>query len=539
MQNPGVRKELQWELRSLLPARLPEFLAKQRWFGGKARQVLSTTIGDIIPMRRNDFEALWLMVDVRYAGGSEEKYSVPVVCVEGSAGVPADESVLLTVKNEESGTALVVRDASKSDEFLRLLLEAIQRKAAFRGEGGELHGSASADAARLAAASEMLKPRHLVGEQSNTSVIYGDRLILKFFRLLEEGINPDLEIGRFLSEKTHFAHVPQLAGYLEYRAKDGEQMTQGILQAFVPNQGDAWRCTLRLLPAFYEAVRRRAGAGGEVLALERGTHPMREIPEFARAALEPHLSAAALLGQRTAELHLALAADTSDPAFAPEPFTMQFQQQLRHSLVELVRATFQLLCGKLPQLPAEWRRKAKQVVGRKERIVERFDSILNMPIHALRTRIHGDYHLGQALYTGSDFVIIDFEGEPARPLVERRSKRSPLQDVASMMRSFHYAAFAPLLGASGDKPARDELSRLAPWAEAWGAWVTNRFLAEYFKTSGSAAYLPSSRGQTKSLLDLHLLEKAIYELTYELNNRPKWVGIPLEGIVRLLSAERG
>jgi maltose alpha-D-glucosyltransferase / alpha-amylase len=161
---------------------------------------------------------------------------------------------------------------------------------------------------------------------------------------------------------------------------------------------------------------------------------------------------------------------------------------------------------------------------------------LKEPIRATRTRIHGDYHLGQVLYTGSDFVIIDFEGEPARTLVERRIKRSPLQDVAGMLRSFHYAAFAPLLtAAEADSDSGKDASALGTWAESWNASVTDRFLASYFQAAKSAAYLPESREETKILLELHLLEKAVYELGYELNNRPTWVGIPLEGIARLLS----
>jgi maltose alpha-D-glucosyltransferase/alpha-amylase len=161
---------------------------------------------------------------------------------------------------------------------------------------------------------------------------------------------------------------------------------------------------------------------------------------------------------------------------------------------------------------------------------------LSQPIHATRTRIHGDYHLGQVLYTGSDFVIIDFEGEPARPLAERRIKRSPLQDVAGMLRSFHYAAFAPLLTSVGEKTMpSEEAGRLSPWAESWNSWVADRFLASYFDIAGAASYLPRSREETQNLLELHLLEKAVYELGYELNNRPSWVGIPLQGISKLLS----
>jgi maltose alpha-D-glucosyltransferase/alpha-amylase len=232
-------------------------------------------------------------------------------------------------------------------------------------------------------------------------------------------------------------------------------------------------------------------------------------------------------------MHLALASEPRDPAFSPESFTMDFQEALEHSIRELTVRVFDLLRERRSSLPSEWQDRADELAGRQEEIAHRVQSALGKPIHARRTRIHGDYHLGQVLYTGSDFVIIDFEGEPARPLAERRTKRSPLQDVAGMLRSFHYAAFAPLLG---EKPIRTaDLGRLSSWAETWNAWVASRFLASYFETSGSAPYLPQSREETQTVLELHVLEKAIYELGYELNNRPAWVGIPLQGISNLLS----
>jgi maltose alpha-D-glucosyltransferase/alpha-amylase len=315
-------------------------------------------------------------------------------------------------------------------------------------------------------------------------------------------------------------------------------MAQGILQGFVPNQGDAWRYTLRLLSEFYQGAAKHPG---EDLAPDHN-HPNvrgkeRELPEFARASVSSYVTAAGLLGQRTAEMHLALASEPHDPAFRPERFTMEFQRVLERSLLELTGRVFGLLRERASSLPVAWRSKAAELASREDDIVRRFQSALSKPIDATRIRIHGDYHLGQVLYTGSDFVIIDFEGEPARPLAERRNKRSPLQDVAGMLRSFHYAAFAPLLAPVGDRPVpAEEIGQLSSWAEAWNAWVAERFLASYFAISGRASYLPGSRQETQTVLELHLLEKAIYELGYELNNRPTWVGIPLQGISRLLSA---
>jgi maltose alpha-D-glucosyltransferase / alpha-amylase len=535
MANFAVAKEVYSQLQRSLPPQLPAFLSRQRWFGGKARQVRAAELADVIPIRGGAFEFLLLVVSVKYADGTEESYAIPVLCTQERSSSIEMYSTSLIAEAQQPGSALVLTDALKNEDFLNALLEMIRSTAAMEGHEGVLRGLQTTAYSHLYPSSAgILKPKPVHAEQSNTSIIYGDRLILKFFRRLEEGINPDLEVGTFLTEKAHFAHIPQLAGSLEYCTHGGRRMVQGVLQAFVPNRGDAWSYTLDSLREFYEAVARQPV---DVAPLDPGNassaQPKRDLPEFARKSVDPYLEAAGLLGQRTAEMHLALASEPHDPVFLPEPFTMEFQLALQRSLIELTTRVFGLLREKLVSLPIEWRNKADEISGWEREAVRRFQATLSPPIHALRLRIHGDYHLGQVLYTGSDFVIIDFEGEPARPLAERRIKRSPLQDVAGMLRSFHYAAFAPLLGET-PVPAKD-LRRLSSWAEMWNTWVSSRFLADYFATSGEAAYLPPSRAETRNVLELHLLEKAIYELGYELNNRPTWVGIPLQGVSGLLS----
>ena len=519
MADPAVGKEMYPELRRSLPAQLPAFLVGRRWFGGKARQIRATELVDVIPIRSTDASAFLLVVAVKYADGAGETYAVPLLRTEQTAGAAAAAGhAALKIDAPKSGGSIVFTDALQNEAFLSMLFELIQRQEVLPGEKGELRGLQTSAFARMyPASSANLRPRPVGAEQSNSSTIYGDRLILKFFRRVEAGINPDLEIGNFLTEKAHFAHIAQVAGSLQYWTRDGKQMVQGILQAFVPNQGDAWSYTLRSLADFYAAG------------------PAQTLPAGDSAAA--YLASAGLLGQRTAEMHLALASDPHDRAFAPEPFTMEFQRTLENSMLELVKRVFTLLREKISSLPTAWQSRASDLAGREREIAGRFQSALSRPIAATRTRIHGDYHLGQVLYTGSDFVIIDFEGEPARPLAERRNKRSPLQDVAGMLRSFHYAAFAPLLAAVGEKPApAEDAGRLSSWAEAWNARVADRFLASYYDTAGAASYLPENREEAQKLLDLHLLEKAVYELGYELNNRPTWVGIPLQGIARLLAS---
>ena len=255
------------------------------------------------------------------------------------------------------------------------------------------------------------------------------------------------------------------------------------------------------------------------------------MPPLALVSFGGYLESARLLGRRTAELHAALASDHEDSRFAPEPFTSFYQRSLYQSMRTLTQGVFRVLRSKARDIP-----QAIQVMDLQGAIEERFRSILAPKIEASRIRCHGDYHLGQVLYTGKDFVIIDFEGEPARPLSERRIKRSPLTDVAGMIRSFHYAAYTALIGQTGGAIPVDNPAILEPWALFWYSWVSAEFLRSYLEMAETDAFLPPSREHLRTLLDAFLLEKALYELAYEVNNRPQWVRIPIEGVIQLLEA---
>jgi len=515
------------ELRRALPAQLPPFLVARRWFGGKARQILGVEIADAIPVSSDETKAVVLVVVVKYLEGADETYSIPFV---RTAKMSGESRTGATLKVEMAdGSVLAFEDAFPRPQFLAELLNIIEQEGETQGEKGRLRGSRTAAFTELLAASDAAEPKPLTGEQSNSSAVYGNRLILKFFRRFEQGENPDLEIGRFLTERARFPHVPRIAGYIEYELKSGTPATQAILQEFVANWGDAWRYALKTLNAFYE----RCGDANQ----QNEVGVSEDLPEFAGEPMGRLLQETGLLGKRTAELHLALSSERDDPAFAPEPFTMEFQNSLETSFVELTTRTFGLLRARMSNVPAEYKDKSTAIAAREQDIVRRFQTALSAPIEAMRARIHGDYHLGQVLYTGSDFVIIDFEGEPARPLAERRIKQSPLQDVAGMLRSFHYAAFAPLLAPStGQFISRSPIANIGRWAEAWSRCAANRFLGQYYETSGAAPFLPAGSQARAKLLEVYLLAKAVYELGYELNNRPAWVGIPLEGISRLLSS---
>jgi maltose alpha-D-glucosyltransferase/alpha-amylase len=375
-------------------------------------------------------------------------------------------------------------------------------------------------------------------EQSNSSVLYGERLVLKVFRRLSEGVNPDLEMGRFLTERAGFPHIPAVAGALEYRVGRREPMTLGILQAFVANEGDAWHFTLDQLEAYYErALALQAEAPEMPLPKGNPLELIEENPPPALLEMGTHLELARLLGQRTAELHLALAHDREDPDFAPEPFTTLYQRSIYESMRTSATRNLKLLRGRLGDLTEPAASEARPLLEREGELLEAFRSIVGSRLGGMRLRVHGDYHLGQVLYTGNDFVIIDFEGEPARPLTERRLKRSPLRDVAGMLRSFDYAAHTALFGSAERGAIREEdVPILLPWARSLGQWTGSAFLRAYLPPIQAAGLVPAEREQLGVLLRVLLLDKAVYELGYELNNRPGWSRIPIRGILDLLGA---
>jgi maltose alpha-D-glucosyltransferase / alpha-amylase len=358
-------------------------------------------------------------------------------------------------------------------------------------------------------------------------------VMLKLFRRLTAGINPDLEIGRQLTEHESFAHVPKVAGALEYRCGSNHQFTVAILHEFVPNVGDAWTTTLDELGRYFERV--QSQTPDALLQLDSPLELLdAELPPLAQETIGGYLSLAELLGRRTAELHVTLSKTEGGPAFAPEPFTRLYQRALYQSMRSQTRGTVELLSTQVKRLDEEAQELAKQAIEKERRILARLSELLPQRIDSKRIRCHGDLHLGQVLFTGKDFVIIDFEGEPERPVSERRIKASPLRDVASMLRSFHYVSHAALRGHTSTRALEHASISNETWAAFWSTWVSATFLRSYLAEARAGDFLPADRAQLRTLLAAYLLEKALYELRYELNNRPDWIRIPLEGILQLL-----
>ena len=528
-------------LKSGLPSALPHFLTMQRWFGGKARTIRSVEVSDIVPFDSGTLRSYLILAQVEYAAGPADTYNIPLLRAPEGISPPGGFSSL-TVRTGSLPDEIILCDALTDEQFLNHLLEAIAKGVSVPGARGQVRAVATAALHSLWQPSQgLLVPSVMNAEQSNSSVVYENRLVLKMFRRLEEGLNPDLEISAFLTGKTSFRNVPALAGYLEYLNEAGTITALALLQGYVTNRGDAWKFTLKALAEYYENASQWGSLGSsEVPGAPLLTLSGQAIPDEALRRIGRYLDAAALLGRRTAELHLALASVPDDPEFAPQQFTATDRQAFANSATQLLTSNFALLRRLKDELPDQARDDAGQVLQLEEIARRRFQRLGELKGSAMLTRIHGDYHLGQVLFTGTDFVIIDFEGEPARPLEERRKKRSPLQDVAGMLRSFHYAAYAPLLQQqSGEPPSPEELRARANYAQYWQKWVSAAFLKAYLEVSENSIVIPQDRAELALLLDVYLLDKAIYELGYELNNRPTWVRIPLDGISQLLQPAIG
>jgi trehalose synthase-fused probable maltokinase len=524
-------------LLTALPGLLPEYLMRQRWFGGKARGVQSVEVSDAIPLAGGSVPAVVALARVQFVDGDSHVYAVPLAAAspERAAALSREgrDGLILSVPAATQGQPDEKWcDALWDPEWPQALLGALAEGRSFRGTTGELRGVPTRAFARLRGdAKQVLAPSVMSAEQSNTSVRFADRLIFKLFRRLQTGVNPDVEICTFLTERTSFKHFPAVAGSLILR-QDGCDTSLAILQAFVSNRGDAWKYTLAELDSYFDRLGDRAHgpapAAARLFPLPVSS-PAEGAPPSVESNLGAYLGSARLLGERTAQLHLALASVADDAAFSPEPFSPSYQRSLYEFMLNLSTDVFALLRRRLDQLGAGLRQPARDVLQREGEVEDRLRSVLDRPIEALRIRIHGDYHLGQVLYTGDDFVIIDFEGEPARSVSDRRIKRSPLRDVAGMLRSFHYAAFTAFLrraeGADGPKSAALEC-----WARHWQASASAAFLKAYLSAARGAAFLPHEPAEIETLLRAFLLDKAVYELGYELNNRPDWVKIPLQGI---------
>jgi maltose alpha-D-glucosyltransferase/alpha-amylase len=533
-----------------LEAALPGFLEHNRWYAGRARTIRTVETLDVVPLARSraaKAQAFLVLVQIDYVDGEPETYVLPlsVTDVLMADQVLADHpnSAVAWIDVRSTGERLFLHDAFVDPSFMAATLEAFRKRRSFASLGGaELRATVTPRFRRAlqGVAPENLGVNPIGAEQSNSSVAFGHHVVMKMFRRAQEGVNPDLEIGRFLTEEAGFEHSAPVLGALEYqKGLRGEPRTISLVSGYVANEGDAWHYTLDQLGLFYESALRSIPdemlwvPAWDAMFDSLGYMPLDAVAD----AIGPYLDSAETLGVRTAELHHALASGVDD-AFAPEPFSTLYQRSLYQSMRAQVRGTLSMVRRSLRHLDARTRPLAELVLESESEILGCFDELRKHPFDVHRIRVHGDYHLGQVLHSGREFVIIDFEGEPSRAPTERRIKRGALSDVAGMMRSFQYARVAALR-------SLDERGLLAPenWeamtqrGRVWQHWVTIRFLTGYLDTAADAFFVPADLDDVRVLLGAYSLDKALYETRYELNHRPDWVSIPLQGVLQLTGSE--
>jgi maltose alpha-D-glucosyltransferase/alpha-amylase len=489
---------------------LPPHIEAQRWYASKGSSIARARLADQAVW---EAEGLSWMLPVLELDGPPERamYFMPLAlawedrddermkCLEPAA----------IAKIRQQANVGVMGDAFFDEAFCRALVRAIVRDTTLATTQGRLHFRPTALGRELdvdaIAALPVSRP---TAASSNTVVTLGETLFLKGYRQLRPGVNPELEMGRYLTEDAGFVHGVPVAGALEYLGEDGTVMTLALLQAYVPNQGDGWDYTLAYLERFLGELRDTDG--------DERAHPHGAF-----------LALMQILGQRTAELHNALGRRTGNAAFDPDPMTEADLLSVRQNVLAEAQGTLTVLRGAMDALPSAAQEDAEGLLARAGDVQAYIDALPVEGKQGWRSRFHGDYHLGQVLVARNDFVIIDFEGEPARPLEERRTKQSPLRDVAGMLRSFNYARWTALRRAAQNA---DELARLGSAARAWEQETRTAFLTGY---SGGLA--PQAGPIDPELLELFELEKAFYELRYELGNRIDWVPVPLQGILALLT----
>jgi maltose alpha-D-glucosyltransferase/alpha-amylase len=533
--------------RAALEALLPAYLKARRWFGGRDRNPKSATITEAVPVPGPGAGAVLALVSVEYRDGDPERYALPLTFAVGEEAErlrrESPHAIIskLQVGGPDGAVDGLLVDALWSPAFAESLFQAIARRRRLRGERGTLAGWPTRDFRRRVDSAAPLAPRPLQTEQRNTSILFGDRFILKLLRKVEEGPNPELGIQRFLLERTALRHIPPLAGALEYHRENAESSTLAVLSAIVPNEGDAWRYTLEHLSDYYERVLTLPAPERLALAPDPGATAPAEVrpPGPVEGTIGPYLEFLRLIGRRTAELHLALASDPDDPAFAPEPFSALYQRSLYQSMRSSTRRVFQGLRRSLRALPADVRDDAARLAEREAELLERLGAIRTQRITAMRIRIHGDYHLGHILHLGKDVVIIDFEGDPARTVSERLVKRSALRDVVGVLQSLHAASLTVLREHVASGVMRPEDAPvLGRWARLWTLWSGAAFQESYLRVAGAGSFLPRAPEELAVLLDVYALEKAVIQLRDDLHRSPDSIAIALTGVLDLLGKPR-
>ncbi len=515
---------------------LPTYLRERHWFSGRGRTIQTVRVAENIPLARGGVSAdSWLLLlRVEYVDGEPEYVLLPAAIARGDRTTWLAREIpqaIIAYLQPTAGGRAVLYESLWNPDTCWTLLRAVAGRHHFAGEAGELVGLPSASARELGALEDgALPPVVVAGEHRNGLVAFGERLVLKMFHRPEAGLHPEMELGTFLRERTSFRAIPRLLGHLEYRPRRGEVMTLAVLQEYTPHHGDAWTQAMDELGRYYEGVL-AAGANQpppqpDGSLLDMAQNGLADAGELMR----PYLDRVRLLGQQTAELHRALATDSADVSFAAERFTPFARQSLYHSTRELAAQTIQLLGVRSALLPETARDEARMVLADENTILERIRVLLDPTLQGVRIRCHGDYQLQDLLYTGTDFVVIDFEGEPDRPLSERRLKRPPFRDVASLVWSVHSAAHQALAEGARGTLRPSDVALLEPWADHWFVMVSATLLGGYLSAMSDSGLLPPDPEGLRTLWEVCLLERAMAQLADLLHRAPEELRTALRAV---------
>ncbi|HEY3494573.1 MAG TPA: maltose alpha-D-glucosyltransferase [Polyangiaceae bacterium] len=533
LTTPVATLSPEWVWQSVpLALSLARYVPRRRWFRSKTRQVTRTRVLDTIALPEPAADVRLVFTEVGYDEGEPEIYAL-MLTLERTELPPASAVMGLRPADAAAVEAWVV-DASELGRTAQALHAFVLGERRARGEDFELTGLR---APGLDPDEPVPSARVISGEQSNTSYSLGQRFVGKLLRKLEPGPNLEVEVLEHLARSPVKANVARVLGRIDVDLGRGEPAALFLSESYLDNEGDAWQLSVDAVQSFYERVLATPPEG----PLE---HPAPSLvraaalpfPERVERLLADYLPLARLLGQRTAELHRALAHDPRHPLFAPRVFDELARRSAYQALRNLLARTFDKL--RKAELTEPALSLKARVFEHRTVLRARVDRLLSAGIGGRLIRVHGDFHLGQVLYSGRDFSIIDFEGEPARTRGERRRLRSPLADIAGMLRSFHYAAHGVLTGElAGSRVRAEDRGKLEPIARFHYAWSAAAFLSSYLKALEDSLLLPSSTAEIERMLDVHLIEKALSEIGYELDTRPGWVALPLGGLCDLLEAE--
>ena len=480
---------------------LPVYIAQCRWFAGKARKIRQLKVRNVVHFG----EFIFMIFESKYEEGDSEFYLLPLSFIEEETQEIPTKGILSKALMDDKVGHLV--DAIYDQNFRNALFAAIYNQEQIEQYNQDSLSFIKGNA--LVEESEVMVSTLPEIDSSNSAMVFGGKYFLKLYRKLFSETNPEVEMVEFISQHSDFRHIPLFAGSITWNRKDQPSTTFGVMMEVVENIKDDWSMTGDYLNDF-------------LIAFVEGNFQIKESV----------FDKVTLLAHRTAEMHLALFALRGADSFNAEPFDRQYRRHLHEKFESLLERRYNLLTDNYLRLDGQAQILAWTFMEAKDLILDFIDQVLTRPLSSFRTRIHGDYHLGQILATENDLVIIDFEGEPESSITDRKIKHSPLKDVAGMIRSYHYAVSAKLF--NSQQTSEIDTIVLQRAADRWYKLIKDTYLEEYLSMFGSPHPLFKDANEINYLLLFHLLEKAIYELGYEVNYRPSWVKIPLKGIVEVI-----